>query len=117
HLEDKRSIHKTFADCYKSKHWVIEEMNKLKNYRHYGHCYPELVEKKNGKIVAEMRSVLWKSDYDRINQQFLKLLDEPLRDGITILFQAGISYDPLHGLSLRIVDIDPTFVLGELEKE
>src|SRR5690554_2184269 len=64
-----------------------------------------------------MRSVLWKSDYDRINQQFLKLLDEPLRDGITILFQAGISYDPLHGLSLRIVDIDPTFVLGELEKE
>src|SRR5690606_25800690 len=87
------------------------------HYRHSGHCYPELVEKKNGKIVAEMRSVLWKSDYDRINQQFVKLLDEPLRDGITILFQAGISYDPLHGLSLRIVDIDPTFVLGELEKE
>src|SRR5690606_19113352 len=33
------------------------------------------------------------------------------------LFQAGISYNPLHGLSLRIVDIDPTFVLGELERE
>src|SRR5690606_8054132 len=116
-LEVTRSIQKTLADRYKSLYWVKAEMNKLNHYRHSGHCYPELVEKKNGKIVAEMRSVLWKSDYDRINQQFLKLLDEPLRDGITILFQAGISYDPLHGLSLRIVDIDPTFVLGELEKE
>jgi exodeoxyribonuclease VII large subunit len=76
-----------------------------------------LVEKKDGKIVAEIRSILWKSDFERVNQQFIKLLNEPLRDGISILFQAGISYDPLHGLSLRIVDIDPTFVLGELEKE
>lgn len=116
-LEVTRSIQKTLGDRYKSLYWVKAEMNKLNHYRHSGHCYPELVEKKNGKIVAEMRSVLWKSDYDRINQQFVKLLDEPLRDGITILFQAGISYDPLHGLSLRIVDIDPTFVLGELEKE
>lgn len=116
-LEVTRSIQKTLADRYKSLYWVKAEMNKLNHYRHSGHCYPELVEKKNGKIVAEIRSVLWKSDYDRINQQFIKLLDEPLRDGISILFQAGISYDPLHGLSLRIVDIDPTFVLGELEKE
>lgn len=92
-------------------------MNKLNHYTHSGHCYPELVEKKEGKVVAEIRSVLWKADYQRINQQFLKLLNEPLREGITILFQAGISYDPLYGLSLKIVDIDPTFVLGELEKE
>lgn len=116
-LEVTRSIQKTLADRYKSLYWVKAEMNKLNHYRHSGHCYPELVEKKNGKIVAEIRSVLWKSDYDRVNQQFIKLLDEPLRDGISILFQAGISYDPLYGLTLRIVDIDPTFVLGELEKE
>src|SRR5690606_941929 len=57
------------------------------------------------------------SDFERRNKQFVDLLSEPLRDGISILFQAGISYDPLHGLSLRIVDIDPAFVLGELEKE
>lgn len=115
--EVTRSIQKTLTDRYKSLYWVKAEMNKLNHYRHSGHCYPELVEKKNGKIVAEIRSILWKSDFERINQQFAKLLGEPLRDGISILFQAGISYDPLHGLSLRIVDIDPTFVLGELEKE
>lgn len=116
-LEVTKSIQKTIADRYKSLYWIKAEMNKLNHYKHSGHCYPELVEKKDGKIVAEIRSILWKTDFERINQQFIQLLNEPLRDGITILFQAGVSYDPLYGLSLRIVDIDPTFVLGELEKE
>ena len=116
-LEVTRSIQKTLADRYKSLYWIKAEMNKLNYYKHSGHCYPELVEKKDGKIVAEIRSILWKTDFERINNQFIKLLGEPLRDGITILFQAGISYDPLYGLSLRIVDIDSTFVLGELERE
>lgn len=116
-LEVSRSIQKTIAERYKSLYWIKAEMNKLNHYTHSGHCYPELVEKKDGKVVAEMRSILWKTDFQRINQQFIKLLGEPLRDGITMLFQAGISYDPLYGFSLKIVDIDPTFVLGELEKE
>ncbi len=116
-LEVTKSIQRTLADRYKSLYWIKAEMNKLNHYKHSGHCYPELVEKKDGKIVAEIRSILWKSDFERINSSFVKLLNEPLRDGITILFQAGITYDPLHGLSLRIVDIDPTFVLGELERE
>ncbi|PRD48940.1 exodeoxyribonuclease VII large subunit [Sphingobacterium haloxyli] len=116
-LEVSRSIQKTIAERYKSLYWIKAEMNKLNHYSHSGHCYPELVEKKEGKVVAEMRSILWKADYQRINDQFRRLLNEPLRDGITILFQAAISYDPLYGFSLKIVDIDPTFVLGELERE
>ncbi|GHE28437.1 exodeoxyribonuclease VII large subunit [Sphingobacterium griseoflavum] len=116
-LEVSRSIQKTIADRYKSLYWIKAEMNKLNHYTHSGHCYPELVEKKDGKIVAEMRSTLWKADFQRINALFIKQLGEPLREGITMLFQAAISYDPLYGFSLKILDIDPTFVLGELEKE
>ena len=48
---------------------------------------------------------------------FLKVLHEPLKNGIYILFSAKISFHALHGLSLRILDIDPSFSLGELEKE
>ncbi|MGX1752022.1 exodeoxyribonuclease VII large subunit [Sphingobacterium sp. NPDC055346] len=116
-LEVSRSIQKTIAERYKSLYWIKAEMNKLNHYSYSGHCYPELLEKKEGKVVAEMRSILWKMDYERINRQFMEVLGEPLREGITMLFQAGISYDPLYGFSLKIVDIDPTFVLGELEKE
>jgi exodeoxyribonuclease VII large subunit len=44
-------------------------------------------------------------------------LKEPLKDGIKILFEASISFDPVYGLALRIHDIDPSYTLGDLEKE
>lgn len=115
--EVARSIQKTIAERYGSVYWVRAEMNKLNHYPHSGHCFPELVEKRDGRVVTEMRSVLWSSDYQRINRQFMELVKEPLKDGITILFQASIQYDPLYGLSLKIHDIDPAFALGQLERE
>ena len=92
-------------------------MNKLNHYPHSGHCYPDLVEKKDGKVIAQIRSTLWKDDYLRINHNFLQVVRTPLRDGITILFCARINFDSVHGLSLNITDIDPVFSLGELERE
>ncbi|SEL46453.1 exodeoxyribonuclease VII large subunit [Parapedobacter koreensis] len=116
-VEVARSIQKTIAERYTRSYWIKAEMNKLNHYSHSGHCYPELVEKRDGKVIAEMRSILWNGDYQRINERFIEIIKEPLKDGITILFQATISYDPLYGLSLRILDIDPAYALGELERE
>lgn len=111
------SIQKTLALRYTSSFWVKAEMNKLNYYPHSGHCYPDLVEKLDGKVIAQMKSTLWKDDYNRINDQFLRLVKAPLKDGIKILFCAKVTFDALHGLALRIVDIDPVFSLGELERE
>lgn len=116
-LEVSKSVQKTIAERYKSTFWVKAEMNKLNYYSHSGHCYPELVEKQNGKVIAQIKSNLWREDFDNINRNFLKTLKEPLRDGIKILFLAKINFDPIHGLSLQIIDIDPSFTLGDLEKE
>jgi exodeoxyribonuclease VII large subunit len=111
------SIQKTINDRYKNVFWVKAEMNKLNHYPYSGHCYPELVQKKDGRVIAEIKSNLWKDDYLRVNRLFLQVLKEPLRDGINILFCAKVNYDPVHGLSLRIIDIDPSFSLGEIERE
>lgn len=111
------SIQKTLADRYKSSFWIKAEMNKLHHYPHSGHCYPELVEKKGGKIIAQMRSNLWRDDYTRINNNFQRILKEPLKDGITILFCATITFDPSYGIALRITDIDASYTLGQLERE
>ena len=97
-LEVTRSIQKTLNDRYTTSFWVKAEMNKLNFYRQSGHCYPELVEKKDGKIVAQIKANLWKDDFYRINANFQNVLKEPLKDGIKILFLARISFDPLHGL-------------------
>ena len=116
-LEVTTSIQKTINDRYTSFFWVKAEMNKLNFYKHSGHCYPELVEKRDGKVVAQIRSHLWKDDFMRINNNFHRTLQEPLKDGIKILFQTKISFDPVHGLSLWITDIDPSYTLGDLERE
>ena len=111
------SIRKTLAERYTSSFWIKAEMNKLNLYPQSGHCYPDLVEKKEGKIVAEMRSTIWKDDFRRINDNFLRVLHEPLKDGISVLLSAKITFSPVYGLSLTILDIDPSYSLGELEKE
>ncbi len=116
-LEVTQSIQRTLEERYKSSFWVKAEMNKLNFYKQSGHCYPELLEKQEGKVIAQIKSTLWKEDYRNINDNFLRILKEPLKDGIKILFLAKISFDPEHGLSLRIIDIDPSFTLGDLERE
>jgi exodeoxyribonuclease VII large subunit len=116
-LEVTNSIRNTLASRYTSSFWVKAEMNKLNYYKHSGHCYPELVEKKDGKIIAQIKAHLWKDDYQRINAAFQRVLKEPLKDGIKILFEARIVFDPVYGLSLWIRDIDPGYTLGDLERE
>lgn len=116
-LEVTRQIQYTLNEQFTAPLWIRAEMNKLNLYPQSGHCYPELLEKQNGKIIAQMRANLWRDDYTRINAAFLRILREPLKDGINIMFLAKVSFDPVYGLSLRIMDIDPSFSLGELEKE
>lgn len=116
-LEVASSIRKTLAERYTTVYWVKAEMNKLNYYGQSGHCYPELVERKNGKVIAQMKANLWKDDYQLIDRKFLRVLKEPLKDGIKILFSATVGFDPVYGLSLRILDIDPSYTLGDLERE
>lgn len=115
--EVTKSISRVIASRYASTYWIKAEMNKLNHYSHSGHCYPDLIEKSKGKVVAEMRGVIWSDDYQRINKQFVAILKEPLKDGINILICSKITFDPIYGISLNIIDIDPSFTLGELESE
>lgn len=110
------SIQKVINERYNRLYWVQAEMHKL-NYTNKGHCYPELVQKEDGKIVAEMRGTIWKTQFDKISRNFMETVKEPLRDGLSLLFLVKITFHPLYGMGLEVMDIDPTFALGELQKE
>ncbi|MGO3184529.1 MAG: exodeoxyribonuclease VII large subunit [Aequorivita sp.] len=116
-FEVTRSIEDTIAKRYQQSYWIKAEMNKLNLYQHSGHCYPDWVEKRDGKVIAQLRANLWSADYENINKRFLEVLKEPLKDGIKILFLARIHFHSTYGLSLQIMDIDPRFTLGDLEQE
>jgi exodeoxyribonuclease VII large subunit len=104
-------------DSFPSPLWIKAEIAKLNHYPGSGHCYPSLVEKEKGTIKAEMRGTIWANDFMRINGNFIKITREPLKEGIQILFRAFVKYHPVYGLSLQIIDIDPSYTLGEMARE
>ncbi len=110
------SVRKTIEERYQSLYWVKAEMHKLNLYPS-GHAFPELVQKEEGKIVAQINGSIWKHNLQRINQQFMTVLKEPIKEGSTLLLQVKVSFSELYGISLQIMDIDPSYTLGELQRE
>jgi len=98
--------------------WVSAEISEIKvNYS--GHCYLELVEKggDNGVPTAQARAVVWRSNYPRIAGYFEAETGQRLAAGIKILAKALVTYHELYGFSLQITDIDPSYTLGDMERQ
>ena len=101
--------------------WVSAEISDIKvNYS--GHCYLELVEKAekggdNGVPTAQARAVIWKSHFPRIAAYFEAETGQRLVPGLKILAKVLVSYHELYGFSLQITDVDPSFTLGDLERQ
>ena len=110
------SIRKTIEQRYSRTYWVKAEMHKLNRFPS-GHAFPELVQKEGEKIIAQLNGTVWKQQLDRINQRFISVVKEPLKDGLTLLLLVKINFSETYGLSLQILDIDPSYSLGELQKQ
>ncbi|MEY4603985.1 MAG: exodeoxyribonuclease large subunit [Bacteroidota bacterium] len=111
-----QSIRKTIEDRYTQSYWIKAEMHKLNQYPS-GHAFPELVQKENDKIVAQIGATIWRDNLTRINKAFAETVKEPLKEGVTLLMQVKIVFTELYGLGLQVLDIDPNFTLGELQRE
>ena len=109
----KQTLHERFALPL----WVGAEISEIKvNYS--GHCYLELVEKGGGGTpTAQARAVIWRSNYPRIAGYFEAETGQKLVAGIRILAKAVVTYHELYGFSLQILDIDPSYTLGDLERQ
>ena len=116
-LELSQSIERVISHTFKSAYWVRAEISRLNFYPKSGHCYPELVEKQHGKIVAEIRSTIWRNTFQQITSKFKVETGEDLKEGMKILFQVQVKYSPTHGISLNVIDIEPSFTIGEMAKE
>ena len=110
----KETLHERFALPV----WVSTEISEIKvNYS--GHCYLELVEKggDNGVPLAQSRAVIWRTAYPRIAGYFEAETGQRLAAGIKILAKVSVNYHELYGFSLQITDIDPTYTLGDMERQ
>ena len=114
--EITKSLESVIAKNYNRAYYIKAEVLKLNYYPHSGHCYPELVEKENGKIKAQLRGVIWSTQFRSINERFVTITGEPLKEDITILCLATVEFSAQHGLGLHIQDIEPIYTLGEMAR-
>jgi exodeoxyribonuclease VII large subunit len=114
--EISKSLHSVIAKNYPRPYYIKAEIVKLNYYPHSGHCYPELAEKEGNIIKTQMRAIIWSSAFREINDRFVKLTGEPMKEGINILCLATIEYDVKYGLSLHIQNVEPTYTLGDMVK-
>lgn len=78
------------------------------------HCYLTLVDKQEDEIRAEIKAVIWANRLRVIRPAFEEATGARLAQGIKILFQADISFHERYGLKLNIINIDPSYTIGEM---
>ena len=101
--------------------WVSAEIAELKSNRS-GHCYLELVERdeqsqSGSGAKAQARAVIWKNLYPRLAAKFEQATGRALAASLKVLVEVSVSHHPVYGLSLQITDIDPTYTIGEAERQ
>lgn len=113
----QRMVRSTVEECFATPLWVSAEISELKVNRS-GHCYLNLVEKGNneGAPRAEARAVIWRNNYTQIDAMFREATGSPLVSGIGVLVRVVVTYHEIYGFSLQIIDLDPNYTLGDVER-
>jgi len=109
-------IKSAILDTLPDQYWVVAEIADLK-LNQKGHCYLELVEKEGNAAIAQIKANIWAYEYRSISSRFQRATNEPLKQGMKVLFLASILFHEVYGLSLNIKDIDPTYTLGEMARK
>lgn len=95
--------------------WVTAELSDLRVSG--GHCYVELIEKNDtGATVARLRANIWQSTFVRLRLKFEKTTGRPLAAGLKVMLRGSVTHHNLYGLSFNVIDIDPSYTLGDLER-
>lgn len=97
--------------------WVIAEISEI-NVNAKGHCYIDFIERDEltKRTIARQRATVWAFQYRLVKGHFESLTGQELTKGLKILVKVRINYHVLYGLSLNVVDIDPSYTLGEQER-
>ena len=116
-LDLQRMVRLTLESRFNEPLWISAEISELKVNRS-GHCYLNLVEKgaTDGAPRAEARAVIWRSAYTPMASMFEAATGTPLRAGLRVLVRVVVTYHEIYGFSLQIVDLDPRYTLGEVER-
>jgi len=111
-------IEASLLDLSKSNLWVRAHLLTQRGGIKGKHFYCELVDvDEYGNQLAKMRATIWKSSYLSILRKLeMAGFPEALEDNTEVCVLCAVRYHNVYGLSLNIIDIDPTFGESQIDK-
>ena len=110
----KRSIRSCLPDTY----WVQAELSDVRS-NYSGHCYLEFIQKdaSGNNLIAKARGTIWNNIYKMLKPYFEQETGQAFTSGIKFLVQVSVEFHELYGYSLTVLDIDPTYTVGDMERK
>ncbi len=114
-----RKIEQVFKQVFASEYyWIVAEVSGHKFYPDTDRHYFDLVEKSaNSEVeVAKFKAKSWTEGSASI-AEFEQQTGQVFQSGIQVLIKVKVEYHSLYGLSLTLLEIDPSFTIGNIEKQ
>ena len=106
-------IHATFDEPV----WITAELSDVR-VANNGHCYMQLVEKdpKRGTMLAFANAHIWANRWWLIRDSFQQQTGQAFQSGLKVMLLVEVTMHEAYGYSLNILDVDPTYTLGEMAR-
>lgn len=110
-----RRINELLQPAISKQFWVKAEV--ASGRERAGSFYCDLIETgTNGKIAAKLSCTIWPQELTSIRKSFkASNMDLVLEDGTVVGFLCSLRYSPQYGISLSVLDADPSIAMGEME--
>ncbi len=110
-------VKRVVTEAFPDKIWVIGEISEMKVNR-TGHCYLNLIEKDESTdtIIAQARATIWSYTFRMLRPYFETTTGQVLIEGLKVLVNVSVEFHELYGYSLNILDIDPTYTIGDMAR-
>ncbi|MBS6527234.1 MAG: exodeoxyribonuclease VII large subunit [Bacteroides caccae] len=95
-LELNALVRRSLEQCLPDEYWIQAELSDVRSNT-TGHCYLEFIQKdpRSNSLVAKARGMIWNNIYRLLKPYF---------------------EEELYGYSLTVLDIDPTYTLGDMAR-
>jgi exodeoxyribonuclease VII large subunit len=115
--ELNRRVKSAIRDYLPETYWIRAETSDVRRNQN-GHCYLEFIEKDAAtqSIVAKARGMIWSNIFQMLSAYFETETGQPFTSGLNVLVRVSVEFHELYGFSLTVVDIDPSFTVGEIAR-
>ena len=110
----KQALRRHLPDTY----WIEAELSDVRS-NYSGHCYLEFVQKdaSGNTLIAKARGTIWSNVYKMLKPYFEEETGQAFASGIKVRVCVSVEFHELYGHSLTVVDIDPTYTVGDMVRK